>query len=396
MSDNPEPPAGWKSHATAARFRDYVRSVVRAVLDEERPPMKFAVVESIDRDTGTCRVVYQGDTDPVTVSMFAMQPTAEGQAVIIDGPRTRRFISQVLGQTFIPGLATAGWLQIASAPVGRWGGFSASDGSVAFFGGGMDANGSGTSFVSYNVDLRMWSVEVDLPEPRARTGAAVIGSSVYVPGGEDGTDVFDTVLEYDTSSNTWIDTLSVMPITKSRCGVCTHGGLLYVFGGISSVDPSVTPSPEAFAYDPILDSWASLSDMPDDLIDAWAVAVNDSIFIFGVDASDGTNRFYEYDTIGDSYTEILGFPDMLAGVGVTAFQDRVVVSGGSDVLSSTGSAKVYLYDPPSGNWTTVDHLPVGTAFGSAEGCTTKIVYVGGIVPDNPEVPCSTAFTYTPS
>jgi len=92
----------WGDLYTAAEFRDYVRSVASGVLEEERPAPKFATVESIDRTASTCQVIYQGDTDPVTVAMYAIQPDAVAQVVIVDGPAGRRAISTVLGDVYLP------------------------------------------------------------------------------------------------------------------------------------------------------------------------------------------------------------------------------------------------------------------------------------------------------
>eukprot|EP00656_Telonema_subtile_P047087 TRINITY_DN5389_c0_g2_i1.p2 TRINITY_DN5389_c0_g2~~TRINITY_DN5389_c0_g2_i1.p2 ORF type:complete len:128 (+),score=11.42 TRINITY_DN5389_c0_g2_i1:600-983(+) len=78
-----------------------------------------------------------------------------------------------------------------------------------------------------------------MPTPRVSFGVAVVGSLVYVVGGDDGlqgrpwTDVVEVL---DTVAGVW-STLAPLPRPRVSHGVAVFGNLLYVIGGSeNSVD----------------------------------------------------------------------------------------------------------------------------------------------------------------
>jgi hypothetical protein len=89
--------------AYAMKFRDLIRTLVVAELERARPKYRYATVVTIDRVNRRATVRYQPSDPPFTVNMGAVQPSAVGQRVRIDGYQGDRFISDVLGP---PTLAT--------------------------------------------------------------------------------------------------------------------------------------------------------------------------------------------------------------------------------------------------------------------------------------------------
>ena len=55
-------------------------------------------------------------------------------------------------------------------------------------------------------------------------------TGIYVVGGYDGSNRLDSVLCYDTTTNTWSGVAS-MPTGRYSHGVCVHGNFIYVIGG---------------------------------------------------------------------------------------------------------------------------------------------------------------------
>lgn len=84
----------------ALKFRNVVKQICTAEIDKIRPRHQYATVMTIDRNIRKCTVRYPGDTVDVAVNMGALQPSAAGQVVRINGIQGDRFIDDVLGRTF--------------------------------------------------------------------------------------------------------------------------------------------------------------------------------------------------------------------------------------------------------------------------------------------------------
>lgn len=82
---------------TALGFRDVVQTLVKNLLDTERPRYRYASVISIDRTNYKCTVQFQGDPGTVTVNMGSIQPSAVGQRVRVAGMLGDKYIDAVLG-----------------------------------------------------------------------------------------------------------------------------------------------------------------------------------------------------------------------------------------------------------------------------------------------------------
>lgn len=85
----------------ALRMRDLIKKLVFDEVEMQRPRLQYATVISIDRVNRKCVVQYPGGTTQVAVNMGAIQPSAVGQTVRIDGLMGDRFISDVMGPTYL-------------------------------------------------------------------------------------------------------------------------------------------------------------------------------------------------------------------------------------------------------------------------------------------------------
>lgn len=91
--------------AYAAQMRDFIRSEVAKQIDKLRPPVREAVVVTLDPTNyqATVRFLDEPDGDAIPVRMSGVQPVSVGQVVRIEGPRGDRFISAVYGETSVSG-----------------------------------------------------------------------------------------------------------------------------------------------------------------------------------------------------------------------------------------------------------------------------------------------------
>lgn len=92
---------GFGDYLAALEMRDIIRGLVKSEVEKQRPRYDYATVVSIDRTNRKCTVQYVGDTTTSVVNMGAVQPSATGQVVRIDGLLGDRFVSDVMGVPYV-------------------------------------------------------------------------------------------------------------------------------------------------------------------------------------------------------------------------------------------------------------------------------------------------------
>jgi hypothetical protein len=111
-------------------------------------------------------------------------------------------------------------------------------------------------FVEGRQQLGSWAVGscAPLPDRRAKAGAAVIGTNIYVVGGKRSTVSLSTVTVHDAGKP--LDGWSMRaPLQTAReaCGVAALGGYLYAIGGANNVDGQLD---SVERYNPSTDTWS--------------------------------------------------------------------------------------------------------------------------------------------
>ena len=146
---------------------------------------------------------------------------------------------------------------------------------------------------------------------------AVLDNKIHLLGGvhgRDWTDPVDFHQVYDPTSDSWS---LLEPIPDPCWGIgwgmsAVYGGQIYLFGGGSG--PGLEGSARAWVYDPIIDAWSRLSDMPVERINGAAVTVGDYIYIFGghrlhTPPADELISVYKYDPSTDTYERVANMPE---------------------------------------------------------------------------------------
>lgn len=128
----------------ATRMREVVRRIVKEEINRERPGIQYGIVQSYNRATRKASVILAGDVSAINVGMGAIQPSANGQRVRVEGPRGDKYITDVLGaQPYVDMTITVPLVQ---------GGSYAS-------GGGNGDSGT-TTITNLNADLRSGWYEI--------------------------------------------------------------------------------------------------------------------------------------------------------------------------------------------------------------------------------------------
>lgn len=92
----------FNDYAASLKARDTIHSIVRTVVEAERPRYRYAVVTSIDDVNNKADVLFSGESESHTVSMGALRPTEPNQMVRVEGYPGDRYISDVYGASNIP------------------------------------------------------------------------------------------------------------------------------------------------------------------------------------------------------------------------------------------------------------------------------------------------------
>ncbi len=172
-----------------------------------------------------------------------------------DGP----FVNTVY--TFDP--KTGSWSTRTPMPTARAGGGAAVVNGRIYVAGGRPPQGN--DFAVYDPATDRWEILPILPTQRNHIGMVSIGSRIYVMGGRTGagfeTPTLDKVEVYDVTSGSWS---TATPMLKPRGGVnaIVANGFIHVFGGEGNAQAASGVFPDHDVFDPILNSWIHLPDMP--------------------------------------------------------------------------------------------------------------------------------------
>lgn len=98
----------WGDSSIAAAQRDAIIAIARNLMDQERPQVRYAIVNTLDRPGRKATVTYIGESSPITVAMGSIQPASTGVMVRIGGPPGDRYIEDVMGTGYTTGLPLAG------------------------------------------------------------------------------------------------------------------------------------------------------------------------------------------------------------------------------------------------------------------------------------------------
>ena len=226
-----------------------------------------------------------------------------------------------------------------------------------------------------------WTSLAPVPTPTEGMTVGGVGQVIIAAYG-DSLGFGDTNLTrlYNISSNSW--SLGVPgplpPRAEEAYGETTHGGFLYVIGGRSAFcTTGVCNNLER--YDPVTNTWATLTPMPTARAAAAAAVFDNSIYVIGGRLSGGgpcsggplsTVERYDIDT--DTWTTVAPLPYLASDLAAREHGGKIYVFGGCNGFLSGFLNFVSEYDPVKNTWTT----------GLAPMPTARASLVAGIKGDN--------------
>jgi N-acetylneuraminic acid mutarotase len=221
-----------------------------------------------------------------------------------------------------------------------------------------------------------WNYLADLPIPLAYQGGDTIDGKIYVAGGNDFNQTYDTLFSYDPISDTW-QALESLPVSRNAAGTVAEGGMLYVAGGQHF--PQYALLKDFYAYSPGTNHWQRLADLPDlRLLGSMAAWQGKLYYVGGMDPSVVKDTVYEYTIISDTWRLLTTLPEGRSGPGATVVDGILYVIGGQRP-SGQSDSQVWAYDLDENTWTIRTPMPVAKYMlnSSTKSTNGKIYVVAG-------------------
>ncbi len=202
--------------------------------------------------------------------------------------------------------------------------------------------------------------------PPARTAGSNVGGPFSDRPGSSAANPTDPV------PSRWT-TRSSMPTARARLAVVAVEGKVYAIGG----DTADGVSAAVEVYDPVTDGWSRLGDKPQAVRNASAAAIGPLIYVpGGYDGQDQAIAALEvYDIRTDTWSVAAPLPSPAFAYGLTAFEGRLYLYGGSSGVRYLN--EVWIYDPTDDAWTAGTPMSSPRGFCAATALNDRIYVVGG-------------------
>ena len=246
--------------------------------------------------------------------------------------------------------------------------------AILVIGGGRNGDLC-NSIESFDFRANKWcdSTLKDPLGPREWLGAAVIGSKIYLVGGEgDGGEGEEgAVVDLATGEKKNIAPMSVARVFMSMVSL---KGCLYAVGGFDGHIKHKTIE----KYDPAQNQWSVIAEMKQRRSDAGCTVVGEFICVAG--GTDGRNKLSSVEVYNTTTEEWLqGIPDMSkgrSGLSCATLNGELYVLGGCDGVGRLSSCEKYNFT--TNQWTMLANMESPRSNFATCVFDTKILAFGGL------------------
>ena len=238
----------------------------------------------------------------------------------------------------------------------------------------------------FNASDSSWSSFGTMPTARSAAAVASVGTKLFVIGGTNYDQNFQTIEIYNTQSNTW-DTEAQMPSALFDHAACVINDSIYIFGGLTGLYET---SSEINIFDPATGTWTTKGSMSMARAYHQVVVINDTVYIMG-----GINNLQDptaltsverYDPVSNTTSPVHEMNAGRMNFGAAVLNGKIYAVGGAVSMfpdEFTALSSMEMYDPAVNAWTVKKPLP--SARHSFAVCVNhNIMYViGGAVQGPP-------------
>ncbi|WP_027622832.1 Kelch repeat-containing protein [Acetivibrio clariflavus] len=235
------------------------------------------------------------------------------------------------------------------------------NGRIYAFGGKTDDNEYLNTVSEYDYIADKWTEYIDDPDKQMLTGKsnfaiAATDNDIYIFGGFDGTNYFNTVERYNPAIGEFIfrDSIPPMPTARSEAKAVLIDNKIYVVGGINETGFLNTIE----VYDIENNTWTTLTDNTNiPRADFGMATYGKKIYIFGGYNENGIlDIVEEYDTTTGICTEKTSLPIKTRGLQALSIDGKIYLFCGTtfDGTTTKVTNAVDRYDPQTNTYLSIE------------------------------------------
>ncbi|MCH9680863.1 MAG: kelch repeat-containing protein [Deltaproteobacteria bacterium] len=213
--------------------------------------------------------------------------------------------------------------------------------------------------------------------PRQEDAVVALGDEIYMLGGfAEGAALVPTVEAYDPRLDSWRD-IADLPVPMHHPQAAAVGGRLWVLGFLTGFD--FAADGRGYVYDPDTDTWADAPAMPvgTERGAGGVAVVGDAIYVLGgLRQTQTVADAWVFDTASESWFPIADLPQPRDHMVAGAIDGTVYVVGGRDGAIAGHSAALFIYDDVTDSWSEGPSMPTSRG-GQAGAVMGGRLYVAG-------------------
>jgi len=217
-----------------------------------------------------------------------------------------------------------------------------------------------------------WNDLTILPDTR-ESACDIIGTSIYLCGGQNSSGALDSILAYDTTDDTWSMPVCSLPVPTSGHVCVAFDNKIYIFGGSGAA---------SYSYDPSDDSILAAA-APEPTLYAAACLCEGKIYYFGGTAASGYTvaSTQVYDPGSDTWSAAADVPQACAGAFCQQVGGKIYLIGGyhNSVADPVGyfTDTTFEYNPDSDEWIPRSPMSCPRAYGTSGAVSGRVIVLGG-------------------
>jgi Subtilisin-like serine proteases len=238
------------------------------------------------------------------------------------------------------------------------------------YGGGVTSAGAAPAVAD------AWARIANTPAAVFDNSAVTVGGRVYSIGGGSGTGNERKTWVYDPAINTWT-TLPDMPTARSKPALGAVDGKIYAIGGWGA---GSTPPATVDVFDTVSNTWSTLAGVTNPVPRAAAASAvaGGKIYVVGGCAdsacSTDTNDVVVFDPKTGQFSRAANYPLGVSWLACGGIGGKVYCAGG---VGSTEFKNAYVYDPADDTWSPLPDMPIDLWGAQYAAAGNKLVLAGG-------------------
>ena len=248
---------------------------------------------------------------------------------------------------------------------------SATDGSNIYVCNGFSPTVNYTTQIEkYNTATNAWSTFSNTNAGLRYGSAEVVGNKLYVFNGIPDTTTFNNKMEVIDLTTGVVTYSTNNPSPVRSAGSSVWNGKIYSFGGTGSTGNSN----KLYVFDPILQTWTALANMPQ-AKEAKGEIINGKLYVIG-----GFNSVFPaystsidcYDIQTNTWTHLMDMPAANSANATSAYQNKIWIVGDYNNLTFVG-----YYDVLTNQFVTIQSDIIGRRHASTIALNNNLYAFGG-------------------